>query len=449
MVRGAKPLSLWDTLRFQLYLTIPAFLLGLVVPNRWFLLRFARWDSWRASHRFVRELRARYRSNLLWVRFPLTRTLLVLEPAMIDAVLASSDNAPDPELKKRAVSRFAPGSLVISGDAMQGGRRQFNTDALDLGRLPRDAGAFARIATDEARRALQDGSDTLRWSDFQSLGKRVSHQVILGAGRVDDRLSADLSRMVRHANLLMRDQASFRGLRESLDASLAGNEGATPAACLLHKAARALAEGSASESTCVTSQVTFWLFVLKDAVELHVPRTLALIAAHPDVQARVRRELGELGDLSAAAVDRLPYLEACIAEQLRLWTPVPILLRRAVTACPIGSATVEAEQQLLIHAGFYHRDRRVFGRAAHAFAPHEAAAGALPRVYIFSAHARSCAGESLVRFVLKSTLASMLARCRFELVRPAIDPGRIPYLYDHFDIALRPWPDPLPAVDRP
>jgi cytochrome P450 len=198
----------------------------------------------------------------------------------------------------------------------------------------------------------------------------------------------------------------------------------------------------------VTSQVTFWCFVLKDAVELHVPRTLALIAAHPSVQAKVRAEIRDAGELTAQAVDGLRYLEACIVEGLRLWTPVPLLLRRAVRPCAVGDATVEAGQQLLVHAGFHHRDPETFGRFADAFAPDEAAAGALPPVYVFSAHDRSCAGESLVRFVLKVTLATLLGRHRFEVANPAIEPERIPHLVDHFAIALRPVAD-APAAMPP
>jgi cytochrome P450 len=437
MGRAARALSLWDILRFQLYVSVPTFLLGVVVANRWFLSRFARRNTASRLHRFLRELRAKYRSDLLWVRFPLRRTLLVLGPAAIDAVLASRDNAPDPELKKRAVSRFAPGSLVISADATHGGRRAFNTNALDLGRLPHDADDFARLIASEAARTLDGRADTLRWDDFESLGKRISHQVILGAGRVDERLSVHLARMLRRANLLLRDEASFRAFHDAVDADIAGDS-ARSRPCLLNAATRALSDGSASRDTCVTSQVAFWFFVLKDAVELHVPRTLALLAAHPDAQAKARHYIRQAGELTPQAIDGLRYLEACIAEQLRLWTPVPLLLRRATRQCSVAGATLDAEQQLLIHAGFYHRDRRVFGRAADAFAPDEAAAHALPPVYIFSAHQRSCAGESLVRFVLKSTLASMLARCRFELLRPAIAPGRIPDLYDHFAIELRP-----------
>src|SRR5690242_11874997 len=107
MSRDAKALSLWDTLRFQLYLSLPAFLLGVVVPNRWFLSRIARGDLARLSIRFVRKLRVKYRSDVLWLWFPTRPTLLVLAPATIEAVLGSSDIAPDPVLKKRAISRFA------------------------------------------------------------------------------------------------------------------------------------------------------------------------------------------------------------------------------------------------------------------------------------------------------------------------------------------------------
>lgn len=449
MGRDAKTLSLWDALRFLWHVAIPASLLGVVVPNRAILSRFARRDRSRRSHRFLRGLRARYRSEMLWLWFPFRRTLLVLSPAAAERVLGSGDNAPDPWLKRRAISRFAPQALVASGDAAEGDRRAFNTGVLDLGHLHRDAGTFARVIAEESARLVDDAGGALRWPDFESLGRRISQQVILGAGRLDDALDRDLARVVRRANLLLRDATAFAGVRGRIDASLASAQRARPAACLIHAAADAIADGHASPATCVTSQATFWCFVLKDAVELHVPRTLALIAAHPQVQAKARDEIRAQGALSAQAIDGLRFVEACVVEQLRLWTPVPLLLRRAIRPCRVGDALVDEGEQMLVHAGFHHRNRLRFGRSADAFAPDEAAAGAFPRVYVFSAHARSCAGESLVRFVLKGVLASMLAGHRFELARPAITPGRIPHLYDHFGIALCAVPDAPVAAMHP
>jgi len=101
------------------------------------------------------------------------------------------------------------------------------------------------------------------------------------------------------------------------------------------------------------------------------------------------------------------------------------------------SITVESGRQLLIHAGFRHRDPRIFGANADRFAPDAVVSGGFPDVYVFSAHRQGCAGRSLVTFVLKATLAALLRDSHFELVDPAVEPSRIPYLYDHFRLRLR------------
>jgi cytochrome P450 len=234
---------------------------------------------------------------------------------------------------------------------------------------------------------------------------------------------------------------SFSAFYERMEQLLTRNGTAASASCLMHDAVTSLAAGSAGEATKVPTQIGFWFFVLKDAIELHVARTLALIAAHPDVQARVRQEILTAGPLTPASIDGLRYLEACIAEQLRLWTPVPLLMRRAEQTFLLQTGIpIEAEDQILIHAGFYHRDPRVFGDVADTFSPEARDAG-FPKVYSFSDQGRGCAGRSLVMFVLKATLAPLLGASRFELAGPAIQPGRIAYLYDHFAIELTPIRD--------
>jgi len=443
MENEARKVAWTDLLRLQLYLTIPTFLLGLVAPNRFFLWLFVKCGVAKRTARFLRDLRDKYGCDHLWVRFPLRRTLLVMAPATMDAVLASSDNAPDPFLKRRAVSRFVPGALVISNTIEARDRRDFNTRALDLGtnRPHRHSEAFVAIAVAETARLAADRAAGLRWSDFQSLGQRISHQVILGMGQSEPALAKHLSRMVTLSNVLLRYVPSFSAFYQRMQQLLTRQETAAAASCLMHDAAKSLADGDAGEATKVPSQIGFWFFVLKDAIELHVARTLALIAAHPEVEARLREEMRAAGPLTATSIDNLRYLEACIAEQLRLWTPVPMLLRRAEkafllrTGIPIG-----AEEQILIHAGAYHRDPRVFGDVADTFSPDASRRDGFPGVYFFSADRRGCAGRSLVMFVLKATLASLLAASRFELVGPAVQPGRIGYAYDHFAIELRPIP---------
>jgi cytochrome P450 len=458
-----RTLSWWDILRLQVYVTLPSALLGLVVPNRWFVGFLSRHGAGRCTVRFFTDLRQKYGCDHLWALFPLRWslfpfrwTLLVLDQKTIEAVLRSDENAADPLLKKRAVSRFVPDALVISSGAEWVDRRRFNEAALGFGHLHAHSNAFREVVFREVERLAAGCTGPLRWEDFTTLGLRISHQVILGSGQIDPEMAAQLAQLSRRGNLpltghwppfaafyaridryLTRHRASHRGERRDTQTS---GEPVT-AGCLMHESARALEEGGANTTTQVPSQIGFWLFVLKDAVELHVARTLALIAAHPEVQERVRQELRGASLSSPEAIDALRYLDACLSEQLRLWTPVPILLRRAVKQFSLrGEIPLSAEQQILIHTGFYHRDPHVFGKIADTFSPEPAVTGR-PDVYFFSQHRQSCAGQFVARFVIKATLAALLARFRFELVAPGIEAGRIPHLYDHFRIELRPASD--------
>jgi cytochrome P450 len=437
MAVEVRKLSWWDTLRLQWHVAIPAFFLGLVAPNPRFLSWFARRGGGAGAMRFLAALRDKYRSDHLWCWFPVGRTLLVLAPESIEAVLRSDANAADPFLKKAALSRFVPDSLVISSGDEWSARRPFNEKALDLGRPHRHHDTFGEIARQEAARLTSAASTELRWSDFQTLGERISQQIIRGAGQVSSELNADLARLVGRSNLLLREQTSFAAFYARVERDLDDADASAPAACLVRDSGALIEDGTATPTTRVPAQIGFWLFVLKDAVELHVARTLALIAAHPEVQQRVREEIRTAGaDVEATA--RLHYLEACVMEQLRLWTPVPLLMRRAMRPFMLRDGIpVDADRQLLIHAGFHHRDPRIFGAHADRFAPDAVVAGVVPDVYVFSAHRQGCAGRSLVTFVLKATLAALLRDHHFELAAPAIEPSRIPYLYDHFALRLR------------
>jgi cytochrome P450 len=341
------------------------------------------------------------------------------------------------------VSRFVPEALVISSGDKWRIRRDFNEQVLDSGRPHRYRDAFAQMVRDEL--AAREVPRELRWKDFGKLGTAIAQRVILGVDQPRCEMAAQLAPLLRRSNLFVRDRTAFLAFYHGIDRDLEAVNRDGRQHCLLGEAGSLLTDRTATETTQVPAQIGFWLVVLKDAVELHVARTLALIAAHREVQDHVRREVQEAGELTADTIDRLRHLEACLLEQLRLWTPVPLLLRRAVRPFALGGEIpVEAEQQILIHAGFYHRDDRVFRQRANKFSPDEVVreGGGAPDTYFFSAHRQACAGRSLVTFVLKATLASLLRRRRFELIGPKIAADRpIPYLYDHFSVKLRTRPD--------
>jgi len=448
MAIEAKKISWWDMLRLQVFVSAPSFLWGLVAPNRLGVSLLCRLN---AGPKIFSGLREKYGSDHLWSWFPMHSTLLVLDPDSIDAVLQSNENAPDPVLKVRALSKFVPEGLIISNGDDWHDRRRFNEEVLDFGHLHRDCDAFGEIVRHEVDQLTDQPLRALYWADFQELATKISHQVLLGAGHLDPTIAAQLAKMIRRSNLFLRHRRAFAAFYQAIahylarhralvgrpGAELQGGGQTTPTHCLVHRSAELLESGEATDSTRVPSQIGFWAFVLKDAVELHVARTLALIAAHPAVQDRVRREILSVPVMTAQAIDGMRFLEACVREQLRLWTPVPILLRRARTDFALrGRIPIKAEQQILIHTGFYHRDPGVFGGIADQFSP-ESVDERFPPIYYFSLHQRSCAGQFLARFLVQATLASLLAKRRFELVAPRIEPQRIPYLYNHFKIELR------------
>jgi hypothetical protein len=202
------------------------------------------------------------------------------------------------------------------------------------------------------------------------------------------------------------------------------------------KANPARAEGTATIQP--VSQAAFWCFVLKDAVELHTVRTLALIAsASSAFRERLMIEVGGVPhDPERFPAFAMPLLEGCIREQLRLWTPVPVLPRSVVQDFEFDGTPVRQGQQILLHPGFYHRDPEVFGPRADRFCPEQPPdSHGPPVVYSFSRHRQACAGEPLVMLVLKAVLVSLLRRGAVELVEHRIDTDAVPVAIDHF--ALR------------
>ena len=128
MAVEAKRLSVWDTLRVQWYVSVPAFLLGLVVPNRRLFSFVARRGGGARAMRFLRNLRDKYACDHLWVLFfRCARTLIVMAPATIDdgAVLGGKRARPDAQevgavpLRARWAHRVAQSRSGMNGRRFQ------------------------------------------------------------------------------------------------------------------------------------------------------------------------------------------------------------------------------------------------------------------------------------------------------------------------------------------
>jgi cytochrome P450 len=168
----------------------------------------------------------------------------------------------------------------------------------------------------------------------------------------------------------------------------------------------------------VPAQAAFWFFVIQDALELHVARTLALISSNQAIRERA---------LDDARSPGKSYLESCLRESLRLWTPVPLLLRRQLT----GGAGPASGDVLLIDAAGYHRSRLF--KDPDRFDPDGPNPACADAIY-FSHGGRACAGQHLAVPLIVHTLAALLRRFNFELVEPGIDIDDVPPLFNHFAV---------------
>src|SRR5206468_429282 len=122
-----------------------------------------------------------------------------------------------------------------SGDEWRD-RRHFNEQALDSReKLHRHHDAFKEIVSREVDQLTGQRSGELRWVDFQSLGERISHQVILGTGQVRPEMTMQLARMVRRSNLLLRHGPCFSAFYQQIERYLTRKEPAGLTACLMHE----------------------------------------------------------------------------------------------------------------------------------------------------------------------------------------------------------------------
>ncbi|KXZ54778.1 hypothetical protein GPECTOR_4g848 [Gonium pectorale] len=145
-----------------------------------------------------------------------------------------------------------------------------------------------------------------------------------------------------------------------------------------------------------------------------------LLATHPEAAARLQAEVEAMGagELTAELLAQLPYTDAVLQETLRLYPPLPFLMREAREDVDMGEGRVAPKGSFLalqIHAMhtspelFPHPDRFMperwlpEGRAAlgpadpHAYAP-------------FGVGARMCVGYKLANMVAKAALVRTFAR---------------------------------------
>ncbi|MBY8887047.1 cytochrome P450 [Streptomyces sp. PTM05] len=158
-----------------------------------------------------------------------------------------------------------------------------------------------------------------------------------------------------------------------------------------------------------TAAAAAWIFIL--------------LSRYPQVRSRIKRETGEvLGSrpVTSADLPNLVLTRRVVQETLRLFPPVWLFPRRAVSACDLGGHHVEAGTQVFYSPYSLHRDPRWFPRAT-SFDPDRWDPERHPQpprgAYLpFAAGVHGCPGGDFALGELTLLAAAATARCRLDPV---------------------------------
>jgi cytochrome P450 len=293
------------------------------------------------------------------------------------------------------------------------------------------AARFALVADEEmgevCERAVAGGK--LDWDAFFVGWYRMVRRIVLGDAARDDEELTDLLAKLRHRANLAFLWPKDRSGREAFLARVRGYVDAAAPGSLAGQMARACTDATQQPH----HQLPHYLFAF-DPAGMASFRTLALLAAHPEVEARV------LAEIAAARGQGAPALEvvrACVLESLRLWPTTPAILRETTRRVQWGHGNLEAGTQVLIYAPFFHRDDETLEHA-HGFDPMPWV-GKVVRPELgfvpFSHGDVVCPAARFVPMVAAFALRSVLARCALRLEdAERVPPGRLPGTLDPYTL---------------
>ncbi|VEP17474.1 Unspecific monooxygenase [Hyella patelloides LEGE 07179] len=123
------------------------------------------------------------------------------------------------------------------------------------------------------------------------------------------------------------------------------------------------ADGSVMSDKQLRDEVATLIFAGHETTANALSWMWILLSEHPQVQSKLLTELtAVLGDRypTLADIPNLPYTNMVIKEAMRLYPPVPLILRKAAQNCEIGGYFVPAECVLLMSQWTMHRHPSYF-----------------------------------------------------------------------------------------
>ncbi|KAF2805108.1 cytochrome P450 [Mytilinidion resinicola] len=178
----------------------------------------------------------------------------------------------------------------------------------------------------------------------------------------------------------------------------------------------------------VLSMATSNIFAGSDTTAISIGAVLYNLCKYPDCKAKLMAEIDPIVQMSRvdhvvslAATEKMPYLQACIHEALRLHPAVGMSLPRVVP--PGGMETsgkyIPAGTVVGTNPWVLHRNKNIFGNDADVFRPERWLGedrGALERFFFaFGAGSRVCIGRNLGWIEISKLVPSLLLRFDIQL----------------------------------
>jgi cytochrome P450 len=180
--------------------------------------------------------------------------------------------------------------------------------------------------------------------------------------------------------------------------------------------------GNALSTEQVRDEVVTLLLAGHETTALSLTFTAYALARHPAAEERLVEELDEVLDGRTPTMADLPelsYTERVVKESMRLYPPVPGIVREPVKPDVIDGYTVPAGATIRIHQWVVHRDPRWYDDPL-AFRPERWTDGfeeSLPRLayFPFAAGPRRCIGDRFASLEARLLLATIYQQYHLEL----------------------------------
>ncbi|BCM84303.1 cytochrome P450 [Methylobacterium indicum] len=235
------------------------------------------------------------------------------------------------------------------------------------------------------------------------------------------------------AKTYLRDEL----LRLAAEGRRTGTEGRNDLLSLL-LAARDPETGQAMDDRDVADNLLTFVTAGHETTALALTWALYLLSHHPESEALIAAEVEAAtagGPLAPEHVDALPYTRQVILEAMRLYPPVPVVVRAALRDVDLDGIPVKAGTPITIPIYAVHRHAALWDEPERfdpaRFAPEAAKARDRYAYLPFAAGPRICIGMGFALSEAVAILAVLVRSLRFSL-----RPGTLPVLKQR--ITLRP-----------